>query len=229
MHDELVVNSDIGQAIMTFRGNANGNEAPIRVIQGPKTGIGKISKVSADPANNEVITWAGGQIMFWDRLANGDVPPKRVLGGPDSRINASSVGVDPIHNLLIVAGNDRIQIFDRTATGNAKPLRVITGMMVGNGMTVYPPTGKILVNIPGARDEDRDETVAFSPEGLASDKSYLGIWSIYDNGDVPPIYLLHNPQDRIRGQRIALDSKGKELFIGSGTRGIEVYSFPEIF
>jgi DNA-binding beta-propeller fold protein YncE len=231
MHDELIVNSDIGQAIMTFRGNASGNEAPIRIIQGPKTGIGKISKVSADPANNEVITWLGGQIMFWDRLASGDVAPKRVLGGPDNRIQASNVAVDPIHNLLIVTGNDRVQIFNRTASGNDKPIRVITGMMVGNGMTVYPPTGKILVNIPGARDEDRDEAAAFSPEGLASDKSYLGVWSIYDEGTVAPQWTIAGPKGHLRQPRgVTVDAKHQNVIVSDKyLNGVLTYHFPELF
>jgi hypothetical protein len=44
-HDEIVVPSDMGQGIMIFRGGANGNEAPLRVITGPKTGLGKTSKL----------------------------------------------------------------------------------------------------------------------------------------------------------------------------------------
>ena len=231
IHDELVVNSDIGQAIMTFRGSASGNEAPIRVIQGPKTGIGKISKVTADPDNNEVITWLGGQIMFWDRLANGDVAPKRVLGGPDNRIQANNVAVDPLHNLLIVTGNDRVQIFNRTASGNDKPIRTITGLMVGNGMTVYPPTGKILVNIPGARDEDRDEAAAFSPEGLASDKSYLGVWSIYDDGAVAPQWTIAGPKGHLRQPRgVTVDAKHQNVIVSDKyLNGVLTYHFPELF
>ena len=39
IHDEIVVNSPLSQAILVFRGGANGEEAPLRIIQGPKTGI----------------------------------------------------------------------------------------------------------------------------------------------------------------------------------------------
>ena len=35
IHDEIVVNSPLAQAILTFRGGADGEEAPIRTIQGP--------------------------------------------------------------------------------------------------------------------------------------------------------------------------------------------------
>ena len=149
IHDEIVVPSDIGQAVMTFRGAANGNEAPIRVITGPKTGLGKTSKLSADPVNNELIAWSGGLILFCDRLANGDVAPKRTLGGPNNRFSMGNVDVDTLHDLLIVSGGSTISIFNRTASGDTKPIRVITGVRVGADMAIYPPAGKIVLNIPG--------------------------------------------------------------------------------
>ena len=37
VRDEIVVPQFYAQAIMTFRGGANGNEAPIRIIRGPAT------------------------------------------------------------------------------------------------------------------------------------------------------------------------------------------------
>ena len=231
IHDEIYVTSDIGQALMTFRGGASGNEAPIRVIQGPKSGIGKVSKLSADIVNNEIITWSGNQIMFWDRLANGDVAPKRVLGGPDTQLGANNVSVDPIHDLLIVSGGTKILIFDRLASGNTKPKAVITGMLVGQGMTVHPPTGKIIVNIPGAREDDRDEASPFSAEGLASDKAHIGIWSIYDNGNVAPQWTIGGPKGHLRQPRgITLDPKNKNIIVSDKfLNGVLTYNFPELF
>ena len=37
LHDEFVVPQQFGQAILTFRGGADGEEAPVRVIQGSLT------------------------------------------------------------------------------------------------------------------------------------------------------------------------------------------------
>lgn len=236
IHDEIVVPSDIGQALMTFRGGANGNEAPIRVIQGPRTRIRKPSKLSLDPVNNEIFTWDGNTIMFWDRTANGDVPPKRVLGGPDTMLGANNVTVDPIHDLLVVSGGRRILIFDRTAEGNTKPKAVIgggekSGLLVGQGMTLCPPAGKIIVNVPGVRENERDEDDAFSPEGLASDKSYVGVWSIYDNGDVPPQWTIAGPKGLLRQPRgVTLDPKNKNLIVSDKfLNGVLTYHFPELF
>ena len=41
----------------------------------------------------------------FDREANGDVEPIRVLGGPDSQIGTNPpVRVDPVNNLLLISG-----------------------------------------------------------------------------------------------------------------------------
>jgi hypothetical protein len=117
IHDEIVVNSPLAQAILVFRGAADGEEAPIRVIQGPKTrilgvGYGALSTVTPDPHNNEIFIpiGSGGYrergnggpegILVFDRLANGDVPPKRFISGPDTLITGanSQVGIDHIRS-----------------------------------------------------------------------------------------------------------------------------------
>jgi DNA-binding beta-propeller fold protein YncE len=234
IHDEIVVPSDIGQAFLTFRGNATGDEAPIRVIQGPHTQIRKPSKLSVDPVNDEIFTFSGNTVMFFDRKANGDVPPKRILSVQG--LNANNAAVDTVHNLLVVSGGNRIWIFDRTAEGNAQPRAVIgggpkSGLLVGQGMTLYPPAGKIIVNVPGVREDDREEGDAFSPEGLASDKSYTAIWSIYDNGDVPPQWTIGGPKGHLRQPRgVTLDPKNKTIIVSDKfLNGVLTYSFPELF
>ena len=58
IHDEIAVTSPLAQAILSFRGAANGEEAPLRVIQGDKTqikGVGATGKVSIDPANIRLV------------------------------------------------------------------------------------------------------------------------------------------------------------------------------
>src|ERR1700685_4167771 len=95
VHDEIVVMSPLAQAVLIFRGGANGEEAPIRVIQGPHTQIrgtpyGANALLSIDAVNNEIYVPAvPNSILVFDRNANGDVRPKRVLTGV-----TGSVGVD---------------------------------------------------------------------------------------------------------------------------------------
>src|SRR5947199_6358191 len=156
VHDEIVVNSPLAQAILMFRGAANGEEPPLRVIQGPHTQIQGTDydgndKMTFDEVHGEVyLPVAGNKVLVFSREANGDVAPLRVLGGPDTQIRGSVrghalVGVDPINNLLIVGstggqgggrdereggggrGRGALVIFDRTASGNATPRAVIQG------------------------------------------------------------------------------------------------------
>jgi hypothetical protein len=121
IHDEIVVTSPLTQAILTFRGDANGEEAPIRVIQGPKTGIqgvGATGKVGIDPHNNVIMLATPAprnEILFFPREANGDVAPIRKIAGPDTLLNngaqrdgggnVPAMRVDPIHNLLVIPSN----------------------------------------------------------------------------------------------------------------------------
>ncbi len=54
IHDEIVVSSPFAQAILTFRGGADGEEPPIRIIQGPRTQIVSergLDKVTIDTVN----------------------------------------------------------------------------------------------------------------------------------------------------------------------------------
>ena len=94
IHDEIVVTSPLAQAILTFRGAANGEEAPLRFIQGDKT---QIKGVGADSRGREgehrrrctmksSSPIADQTILVFDRMANGNVAPKRVLGGPDTQL-----------------------------------------------------------------------------------------------------------------------------------------------
>lgn len=235
LHDEIVVPSRAGQAIMTFRGDADGDEAPIRIIQGPRTGLRQFDKLSVDPVNDEVLVYFGSQVMFFDRTANGDVAPKRILNLQEG-VRVSGAAVDPLRDLLVVAGGDRISIFDRTAEGDAEPRAVIgggpvSGLRVGNGMVLYPPTGKILVIARGATEDRVANAISASPEALASDTAYVGVWSIDDSGDVPPQWTIAGPKGMLRqGRGITLDPEHKTVIISDKyLNGVLTYSFPELF
>jgi hypothetical protein len=230
LHDEIVVTSPLTQAILIFRGAANGEEPPIRVIQGPHTQIqgtayGGNDRVSVDPANNEIyIPVVPNSILVFDRNANGDVAPKRVLTGPDTQIRGmASVAVDPVHNVLIANTNNSLLIFDRTASGNTKPKAVIQGPNSGlaniSSFQVYAPKGWILAGGQGG---------------------FIGAWSVDDSGDVAPRWKI--PVQQLTGyvaSGIALDPAHKEMILSAAgqrvrpTSGIMntviTFSWPEIF
>jgi hypothetical protein len=235
MHDEIVVTSPLAQAVLTFKGDANGEVPPTRVIQGPHTQIDGPpnlgnDRVSIDPIHNEIyVPSLPSSILVFDRTASGDVAPKRVLTGPDTQFQEpgirgmASVAVDGIHNVMVVNHNNALLIFDRTANGNTKPLRVIKGPKSGvaqiSSFQIYGPKGWIIAGGQGG---------------------FVGVWSIEDNGDVPPRWKI--PVNQLTGYTasgIALDPLHKEILLScAGQRArprdgianaVLTFSWPEIF
>src|SRR5437870_7656918 len=160
VHDEIVAAHPVAQAILFFRGGADVDEAPLRVIQGPKTMLWDPDYVEVDGVHNEVFVTSGEKILVFPQQANGDVAPLRVIEGPDTMLGRmrGAPQVVPELNLMVVAAgnipgkpsNGKLLIFNRTDNGNVKPLRVISlGPKAGyfGGDFVVSPKGWIL--IPG--------------------------------------------------------------------------------
>jgi len=233
VHDEIVFASDMAQAILTFRGGADGEEPPLRIIQGPRTQLEGPDRADVDPVHNEYYVVEDEHVLVYPRMGVGDVAPIRVIRGPDTLLQgASAIAVDPVNNLIIVRAasplarrGSQLLIFNRTDNGNVKPRAVIggpkTGLMEGSAsnsqLRVYPAKG--LIFAPYKRSE-MDEN------GDLND--VLAIWSIHDDGDVPPIWALGGPKAKIHGLRVAFNPKAKEVVVGGG-RTLKTFYLPEIF
>ena len=230
IHDEIVVQSNIGQAVVTYRGGANGDEAPIRVIQGPKTLLRDPVSLFIDPVHNEIFVFNMGTddtMLVFDRTAQGDVAPKRVLKSPGA---VGGVGAaDPVTNRIFINGrNNGILVYDRTAEGNAAPLKTIgggpiSGMNSPGRIVVHPPTRSILVTL-GANAGERDEKT-----GNLIPTPYVGVWSEDDEGDVPPRYTLARGHIYMpRG--LTLDPKKKTVIVSDKyLNAVLTFSLPEIY
>lgn len=222
IHDEIVIANPNAQAVLTFRGGASGVEPPLRIIQGPKSNIVKSDYVELDPVHDEIFVPEGGKILVFPRTANGDTPPMRVLQGPDTGLKGSSGGflsVDPVHDLLVVPNRGRILIFNRTDSGNTKPKAVIEGAQLRDiqHLRVYPPKG-LIVTVLGGK----------SRAGEQDDMTAVAVWSIQDNGRIPPLLMLTDPAGDVPGRKIAFNPKAKEIIVG-GSVSIRRYSLPEIY
>jgi hypothetical protein len=246
-NDEFLVTNPFAQAILVFPGGANGNTPPLRYIQGPKTLLAGavysgLDRVEVDNVNDEIIVGVAGSIMFFPRTAQGDVAPVRIIkpDHPQFRIGQTTA-VDPIHNLVVAGGNlaqaqtgttaralilgggGAIGIFDRRANGTVQPKGVIGGPKTQivriNQMALYAPNGWIVATQPGAGGEQEP------------DNTFVGIWSVNDNGDVPPRWKLGGPRSTLKKPRgVTLNVKDKEIIIADmRTNSILTFYFPEIF
>lgn len=139
LHDEIIVPVALSGAVLVFRGGATGDEAPLRIIQGSKTGMIRPQTVEVDPVNNEIVAADSSSraILVYDRMANGDVEPKRRIGGDKTLFrDIIGIAVDAKSNLILAStrstdGFSGILMFDRMADGNVAPLRKIGGPMTG--------------------------------------------------------------------------------------------------
>lgn len=230
IHDEFTVPQQFAQAILTFAGGANGETAPLRVIQGSKTRLEAPDRVAVDAVNNEIYVPEGDVILVYDRMASGNVAPKRVIEGPDTGVGMDAVAIDPVNNLLVVAagggGGDRERsgtrflVFDRTANGNAKPKMIVRGpRAMGGPFAIYPPKKLII-----ATNRPAGET-------LAGKDSYLGVWSYEKSSDGEPLWTIGGPNGVFQMPRgVTLDVKNKSI-IASDKRLNSVLTFhlPEMF
>ena len=213
--DEIVVPQQFAQAVLTFRGAATGEEPPIRVIQGSRTQLKGSSGVVIDTVNNEIIT--EGLVFPLD--ANGNVAPIRTLP-------FNVLAVDPVNDLYVGSergrgeGSPSIIIFPRLSE-STKPLRVIRGpntmLTATRRMRVY--NDWIVVAHDGIQSD--------TPSGL----SYVGIWSIYDDGDVPPRWTIGGPHKMLRKPRgVDLDPKNQTVIVSDkDLNAVLTYHVPEIF
>ena len=64
------------------------------------------------------------------------------------------------------------------------------------------------------------------------DGTFIGIWSIYDDGDVPPRWKIEGKPGNImvKPRGVALDPNHKELLVSDmRLNAVLTFSFPEIF
>jgi len=254
VNDEISIPVALGGAILVFRGGANGEEQPLRVIQGSETRLIRPQTIAVDPLHDEIIVGdtTARAVFVFDRTANGNVAPKRVLYGDQTKLlDVVGVAVDPRRNRIIAASRSvsttGILTFNRTDNGNVSPKTMITGPNTGlahfRQVAVDPESGRIFLAQQSMREKrlepyrgDRPRTEEeFKRAARASSgrvgPGFVGVWDIDDNGNVPPRAIIQGTMSRlIAPGGIALDPKRGEVYaIDGGSSGYFVYNVPQLF
>jgi DNA-binding beta-propeller fold protein YncE len=143
-------------SITVYPGEATGDVAPVRRIQGTKTGLNWPMAISVDTAHNEIAVANSGDssIRLFGRAAAGDVAPVRVIKGPRTGIRGPmGVTIDTTHDELWVAnyGDHTALVFARTASGDVAPKRIVRNAPAGSPTVGFGNPGAV------AYDSKRDE------------------------------------------------------------------------
>jgi hypothetical protein len=117
-------------SITVYPIKAAGDTAPLRILEGPKTGLNWPAHIWIDEKHNEfyVANDAGNDILVFRTADSGDAAPIRRIHGAKTQIrNPMGVFLDDEHDELWVSnmGNHRATVFPRLANGDVEPKRVI--------------------------------------------------------------------------------------------------------
>lgn len=245
VHDEIVAPNPLADAILVFRGSANGAEAPIRVIQGPCTRLVVPHAVSLDLEHHEILvaSLTGKSIAVFPWNANGDVAPVRFLQGPKTKLgHVVGIAVDPATNLMAVASSEEMLIFNRTDNGDVAPRATIAGPKTGIGdepWEIQMYHGKIFLAASNHLHQNLYAGVTLKdgysrpPDDpwLNPVLGFIGVWNITDHGDTAPWAIIKGPFSQlVHPTGLAIDPVHGELFVTDSIRnGLFTFLAPEFF
>lgn len=123
-------------SITIYALDANGDAAPLRTIQGPKTQLNWMGGLSLDPdtGNLWVANDVGNSVLVFRGTDNGDVAPMKVIKGNKAGLDhPAGISVDSKNKEVWVSnmGNSTASAFSLTANGDASPIRTIRSAPVG--------------------------------------------------------------------------------------------------
>jgi hypothetical protein len=133
VNNEVAVTNCVSHPrVAIFPRTANGQVAPVRIIQGQNTRLSRsMHGVAIDNVNNEIFvpSTLEDAILVFNRTDSGDVAPKRVIQGSLTGINKpQGITVDTVNNEIALANEMSLTwtVYDRLANGNVAPKRTIS-------------------------------------------------------------------------------------------------------
>ena len=139
-----------GGSVVVYPKNAQGDDKPLRTLQGERTQLGGVHGIAVDPKQNlmfvanhgnfrgrgpsDIPRFESPAINIYPMDANGNTPPTRVIQGPQTQLNwPALIFADAEHGELYVAndGDDAILVFRATDGGDVAPMRVLKGPKTG--------------------------------------------------------------------------------------------------
>jgi DNA-binding beta-propeller fold protein YncE len=188
--NEIAVSVEAPREIAIYKREASGIDAPLRIIRGPKTGLGDPHGVFFDGKNNELVVANHGN-QNGRQTPPGDAPTSRPRGG-------AATAAEPL-----VGGRfeePSITVYPGGAKGDVAPARRIQGAKTG-------------LNWPMALNVDVDhDEIAVANSGDSS----VRIFRRTDAGDIAPLRVLKGPRTGIHGPMgVTFDVKNNEIWVAN--------------
>jgi len=206
-NNEIIVGVPGDRRVLVYRRTADGDAAPIRTIQGPKTKLLQVVGVAVDPVRDLLVvsTYSrlpGGitGILIFGRTDQGDVAPKRVITGPKTLITRlRQIALDPETGKIYVAAinNEYLPPYD--------------------------------VDKPRA---GLDPNVELPSPWNTGSEGFIGVWDdLADDGDVPPRSLIKGRSTGIvHPAGVAFNARDGEVIAPDAVwNGLFTFLKPELF
>jgi len=198
---ELLMTIQDPDAVVTFKKSAKNQDAPVRLLQGPKTQMGDPHGLALDPKSGliYVTNWGTHNSRKMEPPRNGrGAKPNWPIGLGPNAINGTGSWDLP-----------SITVYRKDAQGDVAPLRVIQGpktlMNWPSSIAVHPDRGELFVA------NDTSDTIT--------------VYRADANGDVAPIRVIKGPRSMVKNPLgVALDLENNELWVANfGSHAATVY------
>ena len=222
--DIYTVENDIGDSIVVFAEDVEGDVAPIRKLN--VTHRAYAMAVDEDKEELYVAVQYPPQVQIYRKTASGNEKPLRLLQGESTRLSDShGIAIDTKNKLLFVnnwgnisdykiAGSGRyeqpsISIYPLDANGDTSPVRVIQGP-------------KTQLNWPGTMSLDPETGDLYVANDIGNS---ILVFRETDQGDVAPRRVLKGNATGLSSPTgVFVDGKNKELWVANmGNSSATVY------
>jgi len=204
---ELFLTVQHDHAVVVYRKMAAGEEAPIRLLQGDKTGLADPHGIAVDAKNN---------LMFVSNFGSVHEKVPAPTKGLELGRGVSSLKLKtnwPLREDLPGSGKmlpPSITVYSQDASGDTAPLRMIQGPKTQlnwpTGLAVDPEGGELFV-----ANDTEDSILVFGET---------------DQGNVAPIRVIRGPRTGLKNPTsVFLDTKNDELWVANfGNHSMTVYT-----
>jgi DNA-binding beta-propeller fold protein YncE len=192
--DEMFLTIQDDHAIVVYNKYAEGEDSPLRIIQGRSTLMADPHGIALDTVRDEIF------VTNWG--TNNDRPPLSEGGGGDARHEREDF---PVGRARAFPGSGKIAppsitVYPQNAQGDAAPLRVIQGpktqMDWPTALAVHPERGEIFV-----ANDTGDSVIVFPADA---------------EGDVAPIRVIKGPRTMVKNPTgITIDFENQELWVAN--------------